>query len=193
MTPSPSDFPASDALESALIPCDSEAVAFEISGGESGLDPELVRHAAAAVLHYFKHDLKRASVTLAEFSAALEQVLRRMGMTDWQAVTLPTSCKALDAIIDLRRFLGDDLELTFFHRLREELHRQLAPDTPNPRLLRCHSLKACVMKLAGARRWSSRCCQLRDTIVEHLRHAVRLEGSSGPVALAIHSESIHSL
>ena len=61
-----------------LIPCSAEMISFELVGEETSvLNPDLIRHAAAAVLHYFKHDLGRAAVTVGEFSLALEQEIGR--------------------------------------------------------------------------------------------------------------------
>ncbi len=42
------------------IPCSAEWVTLELMGeGAEWIDPETVRHASAAVLHYFKHELQR--------------------------------------------------------------------------------------------------------------------------------------
>jgi hypothetical protein len=64
------------------IPCSAESVTFELMGeGAQLVDPELVRHASAAVLHYFKHELNRQSVSVGEFALALEKVLRSFGLS----------------------------------------------------------------------------------------------------------------
>jgi hypothetical protein len=62
------------------IPCSAELVTIELMGETASLvDPEVIRNASAAVLHYFKHELGRTSVSVAEFSSALEKVLRGFG------------------------------------------------------------------------------------------------------------------
>ena len=64
------------------VPCSAEWVSFELIGESATLvDPELVRHAAAAVLHYFKHELHRSFVSVAEFASALERALRGLGLS----------------------------------------------------------------------------------------------------------------
>jgi len=64
------------------IPCSSEMITVEIVGGpDSQLEPELLRHAAASVFHYFKVELERELVTVGEFSLALEKVLHHLGYT----------------------------------------------------------------------------------------------------------------
>ena len=58
------------------IPCAVEDVSVEVIGeAVEQLDHEIVKQAAAAVLHYFKVERKQTVVTIAEFTAALEGVL----------------------------------------------------------------------------------------------------------------------
>jgi hypothetical protein len=64
------------------VPCSPEMISVEIVGNSGGLlDPEVLRHAAASVFHYFKNELERETVTVGEFAGALEKVLRRLGLT----------------------------------------------------------------------------------------------------------------
>src|SRR5471030_2026414 len=64
------------------IPCSAEMITIEIAGNSEGLiDPEMLRHAAASVFHYFKSELARQTVTVGEFAFALEKVLRTLGLT----------------------------------------------------------------------------------------------------------------
>lgn len=63
------------------IPFSAEMISVELMGDVvSQLDPEVIRHAAASVFHYFKHDLERDSVTVGEFAGMLEKVLRGLGL-----------------------------------------------------------------------------------------------------------------
>ena len=60
-----------------LIPCDAEDVTIELIGDAvQNLDPNVIRQAAAAVLHYFKAERQQEIVTIREFTAALETVLQ---------------------------------------------------------------------------------------------------------------------
>jgi len=62
------------------VPCSAEMINFEITGNSGGLlEPEMLRHAAASVFHYFKKELRRETVTVGEFAVALEKVLRKLG------------------------------------------------------------------------------------------------------------------
>ncbi|HEX3889765.1 MAG TPA: hypothetical protein VHX90_02850, partial [Verrucomicrobiae bacterium] len=59
------------------VPCSAEMISIEIVGNSDNLlDPEMLRHAAASVFHYFKVELERETVTVGEFAGALEKVLR---------------------------------------------------------------------------------------------------------------------
>ena len=63
------------------IPFSAEMISVELTGeGIGEFDPEFLKHAASAVFHYFKHDLKRVTVTVGEFAGALEKVLRGFGL-----------------------------------------------------------------------------------------------------------------
>ena len=132
------------------------------------LEPELLRHAAASVFHYFKVELQRETVTVGEFSLALEKVLHHLGYTIHAGG--PDCRKSSDT--DLARLIreaGGSLELFFFPRLRDELRVQLRQ---SPRVVRFRGLRGCVKQIAGARRWSHRCEQLQDQIVDFLRQCL---------------------
>jgi hypothetical protein len=163
------------------IPCSAEMIAVEIVGTpECPLEPEMLRHAAASVFHYFKVEMERESVTVGEFSLALEKVLLHLGYA--------IHAGGPDADIrdtDLARLIheaGDGLELFFFPRLRDELRDHLRQ---SPRVVRFRGLRGCVKQIAGARRWSLRCEQLQDQIVEFLRQCMSSEAEKPACALVV--------
>lgn len=165
------------------IPCTSEMISVEIVGeAHAAPDLEILRHAAASVFHYFKAELQRQSVTVGEFSRALEQVLSHLGYTIH--ATEPRQAGALDAadLGQLLRAAGDSRELLFFPRLRDELRGRLRH---SPRVVRFHGLRGCVKELAGVRRWSPRCEQLQDQIVTYLRECFSAEPDPKNCALVV--------
>src|SRR5689334_14785218 len=103
------------------IPCSAELVTIELIGDAAKfLDPDIIRNASAAVLHYFKEELNRHYVTVAEFSEALEKVLRGFGLAVKHVEEKPLP-KIEEA--DLRQIAcasGKGFELFFFPHLREE-------------------------------------------------------------------------
>lgn len=156
---------------SGAIPCSAEHVAIELIGASaSNLDPELIRNAAAGVLHYFKQELGREFVSVGEFSQALAKVLRGFGMEVVMADPAPEAPRPTKVIeADLRRLAcdsGKGFELAFFPRLRDELRLHMRE---SPRVVRFTGLRACVKQLTGAQRWGGRCQRLNDHIVEYLR------------------------
>ena len=166
------------------IPCSAEQVSIELMGESASLfDREFVQHAATAVLHYFKQELGRNSVTVSEFALALERVLRGFGLSvidEGSATNIPRMAEA-----DLRRLAfdsGKGFELVFFPRLREELQNQLRH---SPQMLRFHGLRGCVKHLVGARRWSTRCQIVQDQIVEFLRTCLCVENPGNRCALVV--------
>ena len=151
------------------IPCAVEDVSVEVIGEAlEQLDHEVVKEAAAAVLHYFKVERQQTVVTIAEFTAALEEVLRNLGLLVTNAETKPAlTGPVAEASLDaLAAESGDGGELLFFPRLREELRTQLSQ---SPRLVRFNGLHDCVKRLVGARRWCDRCRVMSDQIVGYLR------------------------
>jgi len=155
-------------------PMNSQAISIEvITEGESPFDEEFVKEASAAVLHYFKNEQGRESVTLGEFAEALEKVLT--GFVPSAGEEPPNELGSL-VEADLQKLIPAEveLELNFFSRLRDELrcHLRLAP-----RRVRFYGLRNCVKRLAGSRRWTGRCRRLEEQIVSFLRECLAAETS----------------
>lgn len=165
------------------IPFSAEKISVELMGGEGGpFDAEFLEQAIKAVFHYFQNELQRESVTLPEFSGAMERVLRgflRGGTQPADTLAIRPTAEA-----DLGRLLAeaDRTELLFFPRLRDELRAQLRNQ---PKLLRFRGLRGCVKQLAGARRWCPRCQDLRDRIVEYLRACAAADSAGRDCALMV--------
>jgi hypothetical protein len=174
------------------VPCSAEWVTLELMGeGAQLVDPEVVRHASAAVLHYFKHELQRQFVSVAEFAAALEKVLRSFGLSvyaDHQSGTESLQAQAERRVLDSNlqtlatSAAAEGFELLFFPQLRQELQRQLQQ---GPQVVRFRGLRDCVKQLAGAPRWNRRCESLNDQIVEYLRSCWETENASQSCALVV--------
>jgi hypothetical protein len=166
------------------VPCSAEMISIEIIGGTNQLlDPEVLRHAAASVFHYFKTELARETVTVGEFAGALEKVLNNLGFKLHADTPELNSREILEADLCLiARESADSLELFFFPRLRDELRTQLRQ---SPRVLRFRGLRGCVKQLAGAQRWSNRCEKMQDQIVEYLRGCLTAEPEQKNCALVV--------
>lgn len=184
MIPKPQDSLVFKLAAGQEIPCSAGSVNFQLVGDAAGLvDANILNHAAAAVLHYYRTDLQRETITPEEFSMALEKVLHGFGFTHVKAATSDEVKLPPIAEADLRALASDGIELIFFQRLREELHRQLQP---SPQMVRFSGLRGCVKQLAGAKRWSPRCQALNDQIVEYLRTSLGAEQVAKPCGLVVH-------
>jgi hypothetical protein len=156
------------------IPCSPEMIAVEIVGdAHQQLEPETLRHAAASVFHYFKTELAREAVTVGEFSLALEKALHHLGYD----IRAHEAGEPVNGVSDgdltlLASEASGALELLFFPRLRDELRVRLRQ---SPRVVRFRGLRSCVKQLMGVRRWTSRCEQLQDQIVDYLRGCLTAE------------------
>jgi hypothetical protein len=184
MTPSPDHSLEFKLAGTGPIPCEGSALVLELVGAEApSWEKDLLQNAAAGVLDYFRHELQRTSVSVGEFCVALEAVLHGFGLTGIQVGSGGSAAENLRAEADLRELVGDGLELAFFQRLRQEMRRLLEPA---PALVRFYGLRPCVMQLAGARRWSPRCQNLKDRIVDYLRSSLRAQPASSPCGLVVH-------
>ena len=166
------------------VPCSADMISVELTGStDCLLDPEVLRHAAASVFHYFKNELERETVTIGEFAGALEKVLRKLGFVFRAGALESRSREIVETDLCLfARESADSLELFFFPRLRDELRAQLRQ---SPRVLRFCGLRGCVKQLTGARRWSVRCEKLQDHIVEYLRRCLTAESEQSDCALVV--------
>jgi hypothetical protein len=172
------------------IPCSAEWVVVELmSDGAQLLDPEVVHHASAAVLHYFKHELGRQFVAIGEFALALEKVLRGFGLSVYAEHPSLTAGKAaplrvLESNLNelASNAASEGFELVFFPQLRRELKSKLEQ---SPNLLRFHGLRDCVKQLAGTGRWNRRCQSLDDQIVDFLRSCWETEPARRSCALMV--------
>ena len=165
------------------IPCSAELVTIELIGeAAKSLDPDIVRNASAAVLHYFKNELGRNFVSVGEFSQALEQVLRGFGLTVTSEEKKSPVRVAESDLRELACASGKGFELFFFFHLREEIRGRL---DQSPQLIRFRGLRGCVKQLVGARRWSRRCQSLNDQIVDYLRACLTAEPRKEDCALLV--------
>ena len=175
------------------IPCSAHEVTVELmSDCTEWLDPDMVEHAAGAVLHYFKSEKGQDAVSVAEFSEALERVLRGLGLNVKASDNAETSVAEPESLLpprvveaDLQQLAGEanlGCELVFFPRLRDMLRREL---DGTPLLLRFRGLRACVKQLVGAKRWGPHCQALNDQIVDYLRGCLGAEKSGSKCALIV--------
>ena len=168
------------------VPCSADMISVEIVGSSDmfgALDPKTLRHAAASVFHYFKTELERETVTVGEFAQALEKALQGLGLTLLAEKCVLGGGSTLEA--NLAHLARDDafsLELFFFPRLRDEMRTHLGHA---PRVLRFYGLRGCVKQLAGARRWSSRCEQIAEQIVDFMRQCLSAEPQKNECALVV--------
>jgi hypothetical protein len=94
---------------------------------------------------------------------------------DVQSTSLIEGVGSQVVTTDLRqiaRECGKEFELGFFVRLRESLRISLAD---SPKAVQFQGLRSCVKQLAGARRWSARCQQLQEQIINFLRECLEQE------------------
>jgi hypothetical protein len=153
-----------------------------VGGGSGFVDEETLRHVAAGVLHYFRDELERTTVTVGEFAEALTKVLNGLGF-----IAEVTEVRIGDTagVADLRQLAsgsGKLGELEFFTKLRETLRQQLAAA---PRAVEFRGLRGCVKQLAGRKHWCPTCDRMEAWIVETLRGWFGQEPGAEKTALVV--------
>ena len=173
------DYMLVETPQGEIIPCSAELVAVELIGGAlDKLDAELVQEAASAVLHYFKEDLGCTTISVGEFSRALEQALDALGLR----IDSPPDSEPKPRSFDLGKLASGTVELGFFPKLRQEVRTKMERA---PQELHFHNLRGCVKQLVGAKRWNGRCQDLNDQIVEYLRACVLTESPGRSCGLIV--------
>ena len=116
------------------VPFSAEMISVELSDGAGHpFDQDFVHHAAASVFHYFKNDLGRKTVSVAEFASAFESVLNGLGLKLDSGRVAQITDDAANKDLQLLAFHADACELAFFPRLRAAAHSQFQM---TPRLVR---------------------------------------------------------
>ena len=168
------------------IPCSAEDVTVELLGDAAReLEEQIIEEASAAALYYFKQELGRKVVSVAEFTLALERILRGFGYKVKPIHDESTTTSAREAETDLHNLAhqaGEGLEMVFFCTLRNQIHADLHG---KPELLRVKGLREAVHKLTGTKNWGPRSQKLNDQIVDYLRHIVSEHQQEAKLTLMI--------
>ena len=155
-----------------------------MTDGDSPFDEGFVKEASAAVLHYFKKEQNRDSVTVAEFAEALEKVLKGFEFEPASHTTPKGNAVRIEEA-DLQQLAtesGGAFELNFFPKLRDAMRLRLQQ---SPQVLRFRGLRKCVKQLTGARRWTARCESLQDQILGFLRECLHVEPHPDKCSLVV--------
>ncbi|MBM3849211.1 MAG: hypothetical protein FJ396_03295 [Verrucomicrobia bacterium] len=198
-----------------FIPCSVEHLTFELAGAAAQqVDPEWMRQAAAGVLHYFKDELGKSHVTVAEFTAALSKVFQGLGLTaEVQSIepapagpaatkpplqpiealatgeTPPTPTHATLPVVwrgDLRAIAVDSVQLGEL-AFQQALLTQLATALEaGPQTVEFSGLRGCVKMITGRKIWCPECRRWSDWIVDLLRLWLSEKAADRQVALVVH-------
>jgi len=162
----------------------SDAIAVEIVDETDGeLDTNMVKQAANAVYHYFKHELGRQTVTVGEFAQAMEKALDGFEISIVSTQRQRTASTVAESdLCKMARDSGRAFELNFFPRLRDELKTQLLS---SPNVVRFSGLRGCVKELTGAKRWSSRCTAMEEQIVGYVRECLNTDAAKAGCMLVV--------
>lgn len=159
----------------------AEQVAFQLVGPKAQQYAEEIRAAVAAVVYFFRNDLGRSTVSLADFAATLDKALAGLGLS----LELPLRQAELGLETDLASLLAwapESREGAGFAPLRRHLREQLRV---RPAVIRYCGLRDCVRRALGVPRWTPRCQRLADQIVGFLRACLQADGRGSRCILVV--------
>lgn len=180
------------------LPCSVEHLTFELAGSAAKqVDPEWMRQAAAGVLHYFKEELGKSHVTVAEFTAALSKVFQGLGLTAEVQSVEPAATQAAGGAAateatrsvwrgDLRAIAvesGKLGELAFQQALLSQLAAALEA---GPQTVEFSGLRGCVKLITGRKIWCPECRRWSAWIVDLLRLWLSEKAADRHVSLVVH-------
>ena len=124
----------------------------------------------AAAVHVYATKCRRDGVIpSSEISEIVASVLSALGFEDLAAAYAKDERRMAIHLSDLATRVGAAFELDFFRQLDRALgvaaNRRLA-------VLQVDGLRACVMHLRGAQRWTAGCRRFAEEIVEYVRERV---------------------
>lgn len=149
------------------IPWSASQLTLEFVGDAAeSLNDEVLKQVAAGVLHYFKEEMGRMTITVAEFADALAKALNGMGYTAEVAEVQSSSSVGVSDLRELAFAAAKFGELDFFKRLRNRLEDQMKNP---PSRVEFMGLRSCVKMLTGRKKWCPTCTRLETEIVDSLR------------------------
>jgi hypothetical protein len=127
------------------------------------LQPWVLEQIIESIFSYFKNDLKRESVSHTDFIS----LIRNLQKSFYQHTN--QNQRQLN-LFDVAKTCGSAFELEFFSRIREFLTSKTSPPSPYQQPpIELTGLRQCCKFLAGRQRWSKRCAEVRDEIVNYIR------------------------
>jgi hypothetical protein len=199
------------------IPCSVEHLTLELAGNAAHqVDPEWMKQAASGVLHYFKNELGKSHVTVAEFSSALSKVFQGLGLSaEVSAIEPPvpgpapvpgvsvaaeeTSEQSLIAepqfVTESPRVVwrGDLLAIASESgklgelAFQQALLSQLASALESdPQAVEFSGLRSCVKMITGRKHWCPECRKWSAWIVDLLRSWLSEKAAHRHVSLVVH-------
>lgn len=149
------------------IPCSARAMNVEVLGHAAvHLDPETVRQAALATLHYFRTERRRTAVTLEEFTAAIELVLHKFGLP---MATYENDGVTMEAHFPNSRVRKKKIEMMFFCVVRDHIHARLRG---SERVIHLKGLRDSIQGMFGTGKRNQVQSALGDHVVDFLRDLV---------------------
>jgi hypothetical protein len=166
-----------------LTPFDVERLALSIRSAVvlAGTAEQLLAESVASAIHLFTRDTCREqTIDATEVGELVNAVLTMLGLND---VALAYEQRQQWTQIRLDQLTESaDFELGFYRRLDSKL---MAVVDEELELVQLRGLRACVMRLCGARRWGDSCRALAEDIVGFVRDRVQRVNRSTALSVEV--------
>ncbi|MCG3148346.1 MAG: hypothetical protein PCFJNLEI_01789 [Verrucomicrobiae bacterium] len=166
-----------------LAPFDNVRLAASIQNAvaTAGLAEHLLAESIASAIHLYTTDTcRQQTIAASEIAELVNAVLT---MLDLDEIARAYEQRRQFAEIRLDRLTESaDFELGFYRRLDSELTAVVDDDLE---LVQLRGLRACVMRLRGARRWGESCRVLADEIIGFVRERVRQVSRAGTLYVEV--------
>lgn len=147
----------------------------------AGIAEHLLAESVASAIHLFTRDhCRQQTIAAREVAELIAAVLT---MLDLPEIARAYEQRRQWTEIHLDRLSEQaDFELGFYRRLAAELTAAFGEELA---LVQLRGLRACVMRLRGARRWGESCRVLAEEIVDFIRERVRQAGHPGRLSIEV--------
>jgi hypothetical protein len=146
---------------------------------DGGMESWQIEEMAEALIYHLRVDLKRDTIPLEEFAAALSKLTAICGGND---AALQASIVPATDLYELAQATGGGFELGFFQSVERAIQEFRQRNTRLVRFVRLHS---CVKLLVGAKNWGKSCQRVNDDIVSFIRSRMLQDAEKAPVVFAV--------
>ena len=138
------------------------------------------KQVAGALLLFLREEEHPPVLTVEAISRIVKKVATQLGAPGLAAFFSPLPPRALISLASLAHESG--MELVFFQRLREAIHRELIPTVG---FIHLYGLRPCIKHLCGSATWGKRCVQMQHELIDHIDSQIAKTSLPDPIEILV--------